>query len=121
MRFDRPLQVGAVGGHGPIRYDVEEYSTGRLVQFRFTGPQGFHGSHRFEATTVPGGRSRLRHVLEMDTSGFARISWPLVFRPLHDALVEDALDRAEVSLGSPPIESAQWSWYVRMLRWIFSR
>ena len=28
MRFDRPLQVGADGGHGPIRYRVEEHAPG---------------------------------------------------------------------------------------------
>jgi hypothetical protein len=29
MKFDRPLSVGAVGGHGPIRYTVESYQPGR--------------------------------------------------------------------------------------------
>ena len=53
MRFDRPLGVGAVGGHGPIPYAVEEYHPGRLVSFRFLGPRGFNGHHRFEV--LPGG------------------------------------------------------------------
>jgi hypothetical protein len=118
MRFDRPLQVGAVGGHGPIRYKVEEYGARRLLRFRFTGPEGFHGSHRFEVTALPSGESRLRHVLEMEARGGARISWPLVFRPLHDALLEDSLDRAEASLGRDAAQASQWSWYVRLLRWI---
>ena len=30
MRFDRPLGVGAVGGHGPIRYVIEAYVDGTL-------------------------------------------------------------------------------------------
>jgi len=34
MRLDRPLQVGAAGGNGPIRYEVEAYDPGRRVQFR---------------------------------------------------------------------------------------
>ena len=29
MRFDRPLQVGAQGGHGPIRYTVVEKANAR--------------------------------------------------------------------------------------------
>ncbi len=118
MQFDRPLQVGAVGGHGPIRYEVEEYIAGRSVRFRFTGPDGFHGSHRYEVTALPQGGTRLRHVLEMDARSGARISWLLAFRPLHDALLEDSLDRAEASLGSDPARPSQWSWYVRFLRWI---
>jgi len=55
MRLDRPLQVGAVGGHGPIRYRVEWYEPGRAVLFRFTGMRGFHGSHGFEVKdSAPG-------------------------------------------------------------------
>ena len=118
MRFDRPLGVGAIGGHGPIRYEVEEYIAGRLVRFRFTSPEGFHGSHRFEVSGLPNGETRLRHVLEMDPSGGSRISWPIAFRPLHDALLEDSLDRAEVSLGISPARFSEWSWYVRVLRWV---
>ncbi len=33
MEFDRPLGVGATGGHGPIRYFVEEYHPGRSINF----------------------------------------------------------------------------------------
>src|SRR5688572_30624625 len=86
MEFDRPLGVGAVGGHGPIRYSVEEYRPGRSVKFRFSGPRGFDGYHGF--FVVPdGARTILRHTLEMTTHGPALVSWPLVFRPLHDALI----------------------------------
>jgi hypothetical protein len=30
-RFDRPLGVGASGGHGPVRYAVVEFIPGRMV------------------------------------------------------------------------------------------
>ncbi len=43
MKFDKPLSVNAAGGHGPIRYYVEKYEPGKLVQFHFTGPKGFDG------------------------------------------------------------------------------
>ena len=45
MEFDRPLDVGATGGHGPVRYFVEEYTPGQSIKFRFTGPKGFNGFH----------------------------------------------------------------------------
>jgi hypothetical protein len=115
MRLDRPLQVGAAGGHGPVRYVVEAYEPGRRVRFRFTGPRGFHGWHEFAVHASSGG-CRLVHVLEMNARGPARISWPVVYRPLHDALVEDALDRAERILTGEEATS-RWSLYVRMLRW----
>lgn len=43
MRLDRPLQIGAAGGHGPIRYRVEWYEPGRAVLFRFPGRSCFAG------------------------------------------------------------------------------
>ncbi len=117
MRLDRPLQVGASGGHGPIRYRVEAYEPGRAVVFRFTRPQGFEGTHGFEVEARSTG-SRLRHVLEMEARGTACVSWPLVFRPLHDALIEDALDRAQRALGEVPARPNRWSAFVRLLRFL---
>ena len=115
MRFDRPLAPGASGGHGPIRYTIEEYEPGRLIQFRFTKPEGFDGTHGF----VVGAESRkstvLRHELVMNTFGKARFTWPVVFRPLHDALIEDALDKAARALGERPA-LRHWTLQVRLLR-----
>ena len=119
MEFDRGLGVGAVGGHGPIRYSVEEYRPGELVRFRFLGPKGFDGVHFFEVVGVAGGRSKLRHTIEMVTRGLAVLVWPLMIRPLHDALIEDAFATAEASLGLRP-RMTPWSFRVRVLKWIMS-
>lgn len=115
IRFDRPLQVGAAGGHGPIRYFVESYEPGHRVQFRFTGPRGFLGFHALEVQEIAPGRTRLRHVLEMETEGPAVLTWPLVFRWLHDALLEDCLDQAEAATGGTS-RARRWSPWVRILR-----
>lgn len=115
MRFDRPLEVGAAGGHGPVRYTVETYEPGRRVVFRFTGPPGFLGTHRYDVEALADGGTRLRHTLAMRAAGTARLTWPLVFRPLHDALIEDSLDRAAVALGEAPV-GARWSRAVQTLR-----
>ncbi len=116
MRLDRPLGLGARGGHGLIRYVVEEYRPGRSVRFRFTSPRGFDGTHELELEQVSVDAIRLRHTLQMRVEGLARLSWPLMFRPLHDALVEDALDRAEGYLKSPSVIPQQWTWRVHLLR-----
>jgi hypothetical protein len=79
MRLDRPLQVGARGGHGPISYRVELYEPKRRVRFRFERPAGFDGFHEF--CLVEGDPSVLEHLLEAHMTGAARFSWPLVFRP----------------------------------------
>jgi hypothetical protein len=109
MRLDGPLGVGAAGGHGPIRYTVAEYEPGRRARFRFTGPRGFHGFHEFTADGP-----HLRHRIAMTVTGMARLSWPLVFRPLHDALLEESLDRACETTGAP-CAPARRSLYVRLL------
>jgi hypothetical protein len=52
----------------------------------------------------------------MRLSGVALLSWPLMFRWLHDALIEDALDRAEATVTSRPLQERRWSLLVRFLR-----
>lgn len=117
--MDRPLGVGAKGGHGPVRYAVSAYVPGRLVTCRFTAPAGFEGTHGFEIMPAGERGCILRHTLEMNATGPALLSWPLVFRPLHDALLEDCLALAQAALGQPP-DIRPWSAWVRVLRWALS-
>jgi hypothetical protein len=115
LRLDRPLGVGAVGGHGPIRYVVEAYDPGRMVRFRFAPSLGAHGSHAFVVLT-DGDDSVLRHELDARTSGRMRLAWPLAVRWLHDALIEDLLDRAEAAVDGAGARRTRWSPWVRILR-----
>lgn len=115
MRLDGPLRVGVSGGHGSIRYAVSDYEPGRRVRFRFDPRLGLAGHHGFEVTTAAG-RTTLRHRLEATTHGRMRVAWPLIFRWLHDALIEDALDRAETASGGTPVTARGWPLWVRFLR-----
>ncbi|WP_329619399.1 SRPBCC family protein [Streptomyces sp. NBC_01255] len=115
MEFDRPLAAGAAGGHGPVRYTVATHIPSQWVRFTFSGPRGFHGFHEYAAFTVDQDHTLLRHTLAMAVHGPARLTWPLVFRPLHDALLEDSLDRAELACTGTVDRPARWSPYVRML------
>jgi hypothetical protein len=119
MHFDQGLRVGARGGHGPVRYSVGEHVPGRRVVFPFDPhrgiARGFHGHHRFEISAAEGG-AELRHVLEARCTPWAWLRWVTVIRPLHDALLEDALDRAAAAaLGSPAPRRPHSPW-VRLLR-----
>ena len=120
MRFDRPIQPGALGGHGPIRYAVASYDPGQRITFRFTAPRGFVGQHWFEVLPEGTSGTLLRHTIRMTLTGSALLSWPLVYRPLHDALVEDALTKAQVTLGEQPAR-VRWSPWVRLLRRALTR
>ncbi|KRV51330.1 hypothetical protein AQ490_00750 [Wenjunlia vitaminophila] len=116
MEFDRPLAPGAVGGHGPVRYTVAAHVPSRWVRFTFSGPRGFHGFHEFTVLPVDPDHTLLRHTLAMDARGPARLTWPLVWRPLHDACLEDGLDRAELACTGAVAHPARWGRRVRLLR-----
>ena len=120
MRLDKPLQLGATGGHGPIRYSVVAYEPGRKVTFEFIAPHGFVGKHWFEVLADGATGTVLRHTIEMSLVGSALLVWPVVIRPLHDALVEDALTNAQVALGEQPAPLT-WSPWVRFLRRVVGR
>ena len=96
-----------------------EYVPGKRVVFQFDPDKGlargFQGQHYFELEGQ-GEQTLLRHVIDADCTPSAWLRWHLVVRPLHDALLEDALDKAEASLGSPPEKPARWSLWVRLLR-----
>jgi hypothetical protein len=121
MRFDRPLEVGAFGGHGPIRYHVESYLPGRSVRFRFSAPRGFDGYHEFSVVCSSPGSVELRHLMVVRLRSIAWLSYPLVWRPMHDALIEDCLDRAERALTGTVAEPTRWSLAVRLLRSLAGR
>jgi hypothetical protein len=114
MRFDRPLEVGARGGHGPIRYVVTDYEKGRSVTFRFEN-EGFDGTHRFDVVAESDG-TRLRHTIEMDAKGRGLVAWSVAIRYMHDACVEDLLDKAEKNLTGHVAMPARHSRFVRALR-----
>ncbi len=118
MKLDRAFAVGSKGGHGPIRYSVKSFSPRKNVFFSFTGPRGFNGDHGFEIDDRDDGGSVIRHTLVMNTTGVAVLSWPLIFEPLHNALIEDCFDKAERNFGFTPAEDP-WSLWVRVLRWLF--
>ena len=115
MRLDKPLGLGATGGHGPIRYSVIAFEPGKKVTFKFLSPKGFVGTHCFEVLGRGSSETILRHTINMSLVGSALLSWHVAVRPPHDALVEDALTNAQVALGEQPTPRA-WSPWVRLLR-----
>jgi hypothetical protein len=95
MRLDRPLGVGADGGHGPVRYHVTRYQPGRLIEFTFRAETGLLGTHTLEVEDRGPGRCLLRHRLVARPVGTMRLLWPAMVRPCHDAVLEHLLDNAE--------------------------
>lgn len=112
MAFDRPLGVGAAGGHGPVRYSVTEYEPGCRVRFALTAPdEGFHELTVERAGTA---RCRVRHVLELRTRGADRLLWPTVIRPVHDTMIEEIFDNIERVAAGGCARPVRWSPRVRL-------
>ncbi|MFI1680271.1 DUF2867 domain-containing protein [Streptomyces sp. NPDC020607] len=113
MAFDRPLGVGATGGHGPIRYSVTEYEPGRRVRFAFTPPGD--GFHEMTVESRGDGRCLVRHVLEMRQSGVDRLLWPTAVRPVHDTMLEELFDNIERAAAGGCADPVRWSPRIRLL------
>jgi len=120
LTVEGPLAVGTQAGHGPVRYVVDAYEPGESIRFAFTEPAGFDGWHRFDLVAEGDERPWIRHVVSLRLSGSARLTWPLLDRYIHDALVEDAFDRAERSVGSTP-SPGRWPHRVRAAVWVLAR
>ncbi|MFD9908682.1 DUF2867 domain-containing protein [Streptomyces sp. NPDC059063] len=113
MTLDRPLGVGATGGHGPVRYRVAAYEPGRRVRFDFTDPGG--GFHELTVEPLGERRCRVRHVLVTEPKGRERLLWPTVIRPVHDTMVEELFDNVERAATGDCASPVRWTPRVRLL------
>jgi hypothetical protein len=85
MRFDRPLVVGADGGHGPVLYAVEAYEPGRRSG---TGP-GPSLARRPVKTTergavTRGGRKEIGDLPSLSLDARCKSVWRVVVLVLAD-------------------------------------
>ncbi|MGH1336370.1 MAG: SRPBCC family protein [Aureispira sp.] len=115
MKFKEGIQVGAKGGHGPIRYTVELYNPNEIIQFRFSKPIGFNGIHKFEVKELDEKTTEVTHTIDMTTQGKGLLIWAFAVRSLHNALVEDGLDKLENNLSNSN-QSTEWTFWTKFLR-----
>ncbi|QKW10672.1 SRPBCC family protein [Streptomyces sp. NA04227] len=93
LRLDRPLGVGAVGGHGGLEYEVVAYEPGRRIRFDFL-PAGT-GHHELTVEPLGPDRCRLRHELFAPQGPADWLLWIAAIKPVHEAMVEELFDNAE--------------------------
>jgi hypothetical protein len=111
VRFDRPLQVGATGGHGTGPYTVTSYAPGKHIRFEFGGERD--GYHEFTLEEAGDNISLLRHTMKAKLTVRSAYRWYVRIRPLHNALIEDLLDKVEGQLSH--LDSPQL-WSARVMR-----
>ncbi|MTJ82261.1 MAG: SRPBCC family protein [Telmatospirillum sp.] len=119
MILDRGLSVGSAGGHRAIRYRLAEHVPGRRIDFTFEAMPHlrlFRGHHRFEVIEDDDA-VLLRHTIDVRTSPATWIHWKIFIEAIHDALIEDAFDKAERGLGVTGRPRSRWPLRVRLLRW----
>ncbi len=123
MVLNAGLAPGSSGGHSMIRYAVSEHLQGRRVEFEFGSMEHlgtFRGRHYFEVLPR-GGQVILRHTIDVETDLRTWGYWKVFVEQIHDALIEDAFDKAERSAGLRSPHRSRWSAHVRLLRWLRAR
>jgi hypothetical protein len=114
MRFDRPLAVGADGGHGPVRYHVTAYEPGHRVEFTFHPRIGLTGTHTAEIVAHGPDTCVLRHRLTATPTGSMRLLWPALVGACHDTVVEHLLDNAEHAVTGTVAHPVRYPWRARL-------
>jgi hypothetical protein len=120
MRLDRGLELGSSGGHGPIRYSVSAYEPGRRVRLEFAPDLGIDGYHELRIESAGPGRCVLVHDLVGRTHGAMLLLWPTVIRWLHEAVLRDLFDNAELAATGRLSTPSRHSRWVRLLRRFFA-
>lgn len=90
-------------GHGPFSFRFVSWDGKRWRVCVESGE--YRGWHGFDLEPTPNG-TRVRHTIELDLSGPARVVWPLFIAPVHDWAVEAIFDRMEEALRTgtmPPV------------------
>lgn len=118
IKFENGLSLGAVGGHGIIKYVIENYNQGESITFRFLKPKGFNGIHKFDINTINETTTEIKHSIDMETKGLATLQWMFVIRWLHDALIENAFDCVENNFLATK-KFTKWNAWVHIWRFIF--
>jgi hypothetical protein len=118
IEFEKSMSVGVAGGHDGIRYTITKYIPGKYLECKFTAPVGFIGSHTFEIIEIDNSTCKISHISRITPKGKIRILWPIIMRPLHDAMLEDLFDNVEIAAGLNP-NKKRWSFWVKMLRKLY--
>lgn len=116
MKLDRPVGVGADGGHGPIRYHVTGYEPRRRVRFESHERTGVTGFHEFTVEPLGPDRCRARHHMDVKLHGRMRILFPAAIASMHDAVLEDLLDNLERMSTGTVASPSVWSSWTRVCR-----
>lgn len=103
-----------------IHYSVEDHEPGCSAVFRFAPGSGLEGTHRLDVEPLTKQRTRLVHTLDAGVTGTLVPLTPALLA-MHDTLVEDLLDRAELATSGQITEQAPMPRWMRALNAVEAR
>ena len=115
MIFENGLKEGEIGRHGIVKYSVNKFIPSRLIEFTFIEPKEFKGIHKLELNEVEENKIELKHTIDADLSIRGIFLWYFAIKWLHDALLEDCLDKVENHFLAEK-KKTKWNFWVKFLR-----
>ncbi len=115
MLLNNGLTLHSSGGHGPIGYYISNYDYGKSIEFTFTKPKGYVGTHTFDIIKITEKRTLLRHTINMNLNLKGMVTWFFAVKWLHDALLTDCLDKVHSQLTEKKVQPRHNFW-VKYLR-----
>jgi len=120
IELNRGLEVGSRGGHGVVHYSVTEHEPGRRLVFRFEPGSGLEGTHRLDIEPLSEKHTRLVHTLDAALTPVLAPLTPALLA-MHDTLIEDLLDRAELATSGRIAEQAPLPRWMRAMNSVEAR
>jgi len=88
---------------------------GKQIVFRFTHPKEFKGVHKFDIAALDNDKTKLTHTIDMKVNALGYFKWLVAVKWLHDALIEDGLDKLYTkTTGKSKV--TPWNIWVKILR-----
>lgn len=113
---DDQLKIGSIGGHGGTKYKIQHYQPGACLEFSFIYPKGYLGTHEFRLIFLNSSQFLLCHVTNIKTNIYHWMLWQIMIRWVHDALIQDAFDKAELHLMGKIRLKSTWKYRVYLIR-----
>lgn len=80
--------------HGRIRATLQDYTSGSRIAWG-VDMAALKGSHVFLVEAIAPGKSKVKHVLEVDLAPWFVPLWDAEIGPLHDKILEGLLDKMQ--------------------------
>lgn len=115
LQFNDGVKLEAHGGVATIRYRISEILPNSKIVFSFTTPKQFNGIQRFDVNPIGLNMTEFKHTTEIVVGLKGYIYWHSIIKWLHNALMEDMLNKISGKVAGEEIQTSYNLW-VKTLR-----